>query len=127
MQQQFFIKQYSTLPTLRMELINDGRNDFKKFHEAIKNATITFTMVNADTGVIKIANAEAFITPKEGDGCEEQYLICYQWKNRDTKDKGVFEGYFNITFDGTLSSEYSTYPKGDLIMPIREKLIIIIQ
>lgn len=127
MQQQFFINQNSTLPTLRMELINDGRNDFKKFHEAIENAEITFTMTNTDTGVIKIANEKAYIVEKEGDGCEEQYLICYQWRPRDTKEKGVFEGVFNIHFDGTLTSEYTTYPKGDLVMPIREKLIIVIQ
>lgn len=127
MQQQFFINQYSTLPTLRMELINDGRNSFRKFHEAIENATITFTMTNVDTNVIKIANAEAYIAEKEGDGCETQYLICYQWKPRDTKEKGVYEGVFNIEFDERMSSEYTTYPKGNLVMPIREKLIIVIQ
>lgn len=127
MQQQFFINQNSTLPILRMELINDGRNDFKKFHECIQNATITFTMVNADTGVIKISNEKAYICEKEGNGCESQYLICYQWKKRDTKDKGIYEAYFNIEFDGTLTSEYTTYPEGNLIMPIREKLLIIIQ
>ena len=94
--QSFFLKRHSTLPILRMELINDGRHDFKKFHDAIENSTITFTMINTETNVIKIANAEAYIAEKEGDGCETQYLICYKWKKRDTKDKGIYEGYFNI-------------------------------
>ena len=30
---EFFINQNSTLPPLKMELINDGRNDFHKFFE----------------------------------------------------------------------------------------------
>jgi hypothetical protein len=38
------------------ELIQDGRNDFRKFHEQIQNANITFTMTNVITGVIKIGN-----------------------------------------------------------------------
>ena len=127
MQQQFFINQNSTLPYLVLELINDGRNDYKKFYEAIQNCSITFTMTNLDTNVIKIANAEACVVKKENDGCEEQYMICYKWKPRDTKEKGVYEGVFTLHFDGTLTSEYTTYPQGNLIMPIREKLIISIQ
>ena len=127
MQQQFYINQNSVLPILKMELINDGRNDFKKFYDIVKNCSITFTMTNMDTNVIKIANAEAFIAKKENEGCVEQYLICYEWKPRDTKEKGVFEGVFTLHFDGTLTSETTEYPKGDLIMPIREKLVIIIQ
>ena len=107
-----------------MELIHDGRNDFRKFFEAIQNCSITFTMVNTDTNVIKIANAEAYAIKREKDGCVDQYLLCYDWKPRDTKEKGVYEGIFTLHFDGTLSSEYSTYPKGNLIVPIREKLII---
>ena len=50
----FFIKQNSTLPTLRMELIEDGRHDFHKFHEAIQSATITFSMTNIDTNVQRL-------------------------------------------------------------------------
>jgi hypothetical protein len=41
---EFFINKNSTLPKLKMELINDGRNDFRNFYEKIQNATITFTM-----------------------------------------------------------------------------------
>ena len=124
MNQNFIIKQHSNLPTLRMELINDGRNDFKKFFEMVQNCSITFSMKNMDTDVYKISNANAYIVPKSKDSAIEQYLICYDWKSRDTKEKGTFEGTFTLTFDGTLSSEYDEYTKGALIKPIREKLII---
>lgn len=126
--QTFHINKDSILPTLRLELIYNGRNDYRKFHDAIEDATITFTMTNVDTNVIKICNAPCYIKLKEGDGCVDQYVICYDWKKRDTKEKGIYEGLFTINFNGNITSEDGiTYPKGELIMPIREKLIIAIQ
>lgn len=128
MHQQFFINKDSVLPILRMELIYDGRHDFNKFWDAIQDSDITFTMTNVDTKVIKIANAPCYIKLREIDGCVDQYVICYDWKKRDTKERGTYEGVFTINFNGNLTSETDTsYPKGDLIMPIREKLMITIQ
>lgn len=128
MHQQFFINKDSVLPILRMELIYDGRHDFNKFWDAIQDSDITFTMTNVDTKVIKIANAPCYIKLREIDGCVDQYVICYDWKKRDTKESGTYEGVFTINFNGNLTSETDTsYPKGDLIMPIREKLMITIQ
>ena len=37
---EFHINKNSTLPVLKLELINDGRNDFRKFNDKIQNATI---------------------------------------------------------------------------------------
>ena len=125
--QQFIINQYSTLPTLRMELIYDGRSDFNKFWDAIQDSTITFSMTNIDTNVIKIANAPCYIKRKEGDGCVTEYVICYDWKARDTKECGTYEGVFTIKFNGNLIGESKTFPQGELIVPIREKLLITIQ
>lgn len=126
--QQFFINSNSVLPSLRMELINDGRHSFLKFHEAIQDAEITFTMTNVDTNVIKICNAPCYIKKREIDGCNDEYVICYDWKKRDTKEKGTYEGVFTIHFNGNITNENGTqYPQGDLVMPIREKLIITIQ
>lgn len=125
--QEFYINQYSTLPTLRMELIEDGRHDYNKFFEAIQNADITFTMVNLDTGITKIAKAPCYIKRKEGDGCVEQYVICYDWKERDTKEKGVFKGMFTINFSRNLKNDNYTYPIGTLEMPIRDDLYITIK
>lgn len=125
--QNFIINQHSTLPTLRMELIYDGRSDFNKFWDSIQDSTITFTMTNVDTNVIKIANAPCYIKKKENDGCVTQYVICYDWKKRDTKECGTYEGIFTINFHGNLVGETITYPQGDLIVPIREKLLITIQ
>jgi hypothetical protein len=109
-----------------MELIEDGRHDFRKFHECVQNANITFTMVNADTNVTKVAKGKAYIKLRENDDCTEQYVICYDWKAHDTKEAGTFEGTFDIDFSGNIKNDNYTYPSGLLKMPIREKLMITI-
>ena len=123
--QYFYIRQNSTLPTLRMELIEDGRHDFRKFYESVQNCTITFTMVNVDTKITKIAKAPCYIKLKEDDGCVEKYVICYDWKPRDTKEAGTFKGTFELTF-GEIKSDETEYPTGNLNIPIREELTIVI-
>lgn len=123
--QYFYIKKGSTLPTLRMELIEDGRHDYRKFYDSIQNCSITFTMVNIDTNITKVAKAPCYIKLKEDGGCVEKYVICYDWKERDTKDVGTYKGTFDITFN-PIKSDETEYPTGKLIMPIRETLSIII-
>ena len=124
--QYFYIKQGSTLPTIRMELIEDGKHTYHKFHECIQNADITFTMVNIDTNVTKVAKGKAYIKLRENDDCTEQYVICYDWKAHDTKEAGSYEGTFEINFSGNIKNDEYTYPNGILNMPIRESLMITI-
>jgi hypothetical protein len=109
-----------------MELIEDGRHTFNHFHECVQNADITFTMVNADTNVTKVAKAKAYIKLRENDDCTEQYVICYDWKAHDTKEAGTYIGTFEIDFNGELKNDNYTYPKGLLKMPIRENLYVTI-
>lgn len=122
----FYIKQGAVLPRIQMELIEDGRHDYMKFHECIQNADITFTMVNVDNNVTKIAKNKAYIKLRENDDCTEQYIICYDWKERDTKEAGTYVGTFEITFGDNLKNDSYTYPSGLLKMPIREELMITI-
>lgn len=124
--QEFYINKDSLLPILRMELIEDARHTFNHFFELIQNSFITFTMINRETGVTKIAKAPAYIKAREDGGCVEQYVICYDWKKRDVNEKGTFEGRFDIQFGEVKNDEYD-YPKGNLIMPIREDLLITIK
>ena len=116
---EFFINKNSTLPHLKMELINDGRNDFRKFFEKIQNATIKFNMYDVNTNLKRIAKSTAEIQLKcetcEIGGDEPEYYIVYKWTARDTKKPGKYNGEFVITFlDGT----------GTLIAPIRSELYI---
>lgn len=130
MNQEFYIIAGSTVPYLRMELINDGRTDFLKsdiINKALQDATVKFSMKNSDTGVLKISNALCDVVLAETDGCEEKYIIEYRWKERDTKESGIYDGWFTIDFHGNITEEGVDYPKGRLIMPISEDLKIYVK
>lgn len=122
----FFLTKNSTLPNLRMEVINDGRNDFRKAYLALQSATVTFSMTNMDTGIKKIANAKAYVVEKEDTNCEEAYVIEYRWNKRDTNEPGNYIGQFKIIFDDNISIEGMKFPSGEMIVPIAEDLVITI-
>lgn len=126
MTQNFFLTKGSILPYLRMEVINDGRNDFRKAYLALQSATVTFSMTNLETGIKKIANAPAYVVEKEDTTCKEAYVIEYRWKKRDTDTAGTYIGQFKIVFDGDVSIEGMKFPKGEMIVPIAEDLVITI-
>ncbi len=116
---EFFINKDSTLPKLKMQLVNDGRNDFRLFYEKIQNATITFSMYDVETKLKRIACSTATKEQQISNDCEDSevsiYYIVYQFTEKQTKKPGRYNGYFTITFlDGT----------GTLIAPIRDELYI---
>jgi hypothetical protein len=116
---EFFINKNSTLPKLKMELVNDGRNNFRKFYEKIQNATITFTMYDVDTRVKRIACSSASLEMVVANDClnteTPTYYIAFQFSELQTSKSGRYNGSFTITFlDGT----------GTLIAPIRDELYI---
>ena len=125
---EFIIKKGSVNPVLRMELIKDGRYDFKKamIDNAIQDSVVKFYMKDVETGLLKVAKADADIVLAQEEGCEEKYILQYKWKERDTKKEGTYEGWFEINFNGNLKEEGVDYPSGEMIVPIQEKLQIVI-
>jgi hypothetical protein len=113
---EFFINKNATLPILSMELISDGRNDYRTFFNKIQNADIYFTMYDVITGVKKIAKKVANIKQVTPVNCVgEEFYITYQFTPNDTSKPGKYVGTFTIEFlDGS----------GTLIVPIRESLYI---
>ena len=122
--QQFNIVQNATLPYLEMEVINDGRHNFDKIYIALQAADVTFNMIDNNNGIKKIVNKKCNIVPIENNGCVEKVKVQYQWNKNDTKEKGQFKGYFKVSFKDNIVMEDITFPKGDLIVPIAEELII---
>lgn len=113
----FYIKKNATLPVLKMELIDDGRNDYNKFHDKVQNATITFSMTEIENGVKRIGNKTATLFLKEPlSTCNgEEYFIGYKFSSKETKKSGTYIGEFKIVFnDGS----------GTLLVPIKEDLFI---
>lgn len=117
----FTIRQNSKLPSLRMKLYRDGRNDYNRFEDLLENSTITFAMKDEKTGIYKVANKEAKIILK--DPCDinskKEYYIVYDFTTDDTNKPGIYLGQFKITF---LNDCLQT--NGDLIVPIAEELYI---
>jgi hypothetical protein len=113
---EFFINKGATLNVLKLELIQDGRNDFNRFHDAVQNANIYFTMTDVVTGVKRIAKKETGLQQVIPENCvgDEFYLI-YKFTERDTAVAGRYAAQFTLEFlDGS----------GTLIVPIRESLYV---
>lgn len=120
----FTINKGATLPYLEMEPIVDGRHSFGKLFIAIQSATVKFSMVNVETNVKKIANAEAYVVPFDDGGCEDKFKIQYRWKKRDTAEPGRYKAQFTIKFDNNITVEGMSLPSGELVVPIHEDLIV---
>lgn len=127
--QEFYIKKGSVNPVLRMTVFQDGRYDFKRslINNALQGSTVTFSMRDVETNQLKIAKQPAEIVLAKTDSCEEQYLLQYKWKPREVKNEGTYQGWFEITFNDSLIEDGVDYPKGNLIVPILEDLLIIIK
>jgi len=114
---EFFIRENSLEPILKMQLVQDGRNDFRDFHKKLANSSIYFSMKDTVTGIPKVVNQTAGIVSKTPTSLNSdiEYYIYYKWRKRDVKKTGRFEGQFIVYFhdDNT-----------ELIAPIREDLFI---
>lgn len=127
--QEFFIIKGSTNPVLEMELIDDGRYDFRKsiFTDALQDSVVTFNMRDNETGVMKISKAKANVVMAAEDTCENKYVLQYKWKERDVNRVGTYQGWFDISFNGNIVSDGIDYPTGNLKVPIEESLLIIVK
>ena len=74
---EFFIRKNSLEPILKMQVVQDGRNDFNSFHDKLANSSIYFSMKDVKTGIPKILNAAANIvakTPTSVNAPTEYYI-----------------------------------------------------
>jgi|TARA_R110002020_G_scaffold377631_5_gene588723 hypothetical protein len=114
---EFFVRQHSNEPILKMQLIQDGRNDFDSFYQKLVNSAITFSMKDTKNGAFVILNRAAGVVAKTriDPSMPVEYYIYYRWQPGDVSDVGRYQGQFNIT----LVEECS-----ELIVPVREDLYI---
>ena len=114
---EFFIRKSSLEPILKMQLVQDGRNNFNSFHDKLSNSSIRFSMRDVDTGIYKILNQAGGIVQKTklSENSETEYYIYYRWLKKDVKKVGRFEGMFSIYLHDECT---------ELKVPIREDLFI---
>lgn len=112
---EFTIGQNSSLPLLKLQVVNDGTQDYESMMKFIEESSIFFSMVSTDTGIPKILTKSAgFVEKLEMDpNAAPEYYVYYKFTTRDTSKVGRFEGQF-LFINGT----------GTLVLPIRESLYI---
>ena len=113
----FNIKKNATLPVLKMKVIQDGRNDYNWFVNTTDYTGLFFSMVNVESGIPKITSRPAkYYTVTGTTNGENEYYVYYQFQHNDTNKVGRYEAQFMLRNED-----------GVLILPIREKLNIIIE
>ena len=117
---EFFIRKNSLEPVLKMQLIQDGRNDFRDFYEQLGNSLVSFSMKRVDTGEFVILNRAGGIVQKTSVDVvyPAEYYIYYRWQATDVMESGRYQGQFNIELLGQFT---------ELVVPIREDLYITIE
>lgn len=94
---EFFIKKGATLPLLKLNVVDNGRNQYDNFLNTLDLSALFFSMTNVDSGIPKIINRPAGV-----GGTYPNYFLYYQFQNSDTTKEGRFEGEFIIrNNDGT--------------------------
>ena len=118
---EFFIRQGSSDPILKMRLVDDGKNDKSSFNDLLENSDITFEMVDHKTGEPEILKGTALLTTrtKKYNQTTDEYYITYRFANGQTNKPGKYEGKISIQF-----LDVNSNPTTKLILPIREKLFI---
>jgi len=99
----FFIKKNSTLPVLKLPLLQSIREQYDITDEMLENVAVTFSMKNTENGLYQIANSAGDLIINEDRPSfpdEIEYTLVYKFNLRDTKNVGRFEGEFKLDFLG---------------------------
>lgn len=114
----FFIKKDSTLPELVYPLIQHTLEQYNITDDMLNNVAVTFSMINADTGIYQIANVPASIDfkllrPQYPDNFI--YALVYRFRLKDTKKPGRYYGEFCLDFLQPISCGKIKLPVNDVI------------
>jgi hypothetical protein len=120
---EFFIRQGSSEPVLKLKLIDDGKNDKSSFNDKLESCNITFDMFDVNTGDPEILNSNCFITTrnKKYNQTTDEYYIIHKFTEFQTYRVGRYEGKITIQFLDT-----DLNPTTKLILPVKERLYVTI-
>ena len=99
----FFIKKDSTLPVLKFPLTQHTMEQYDITPDMLENCAVTFSMVEADSGLYRIANVAGNLVvnndrPDYPD--ELTYTLTYKFTLPQTRKAGRFLGEFKLDFLG---------------------------
>ena len=118
----FFIKKDSTLPELTYPLTQHTLEQYNITPSMLENVAVTFSMIEANSGLYRIANVPANLVinrnrPEFPD--ELEYTLMYRFKLKDTAKAGRFYGEFKIDMLGPENC-------GKLTLPVDSQINIVI-
>ena len=117
----FFIKKDSSLPELEFELTQKIREQYNITNEMLDNVAVTFSMVDAETGLYRIANVPAtieYVKLRPEYPTNFLYSLKYRFKLSQTSKPGRFLGEFKLDFMGENC--------GKLTLPTSDEINILI-
>ena len=112
---EFTIGQNSTLPLLKLQVVNDGIENYNSMMEFIERSSIFFSMIDTTNGIPKVYTKPAGFVEKLGltENASPEYYVYYRFNPNETNRIGRYEGQFMFINE-----------TGTLVLPIREKLYI---
>ena len=119
----FFIKKDSTLPELEYPLVQQVMEMYNITEDMLENVAVTFSMIDAQTGLYRIANAPASLVirnDRPAFPADEKYTFTYRFKLKDTRRSGRFLGEFKIDFLG------EQVGCGKITLPVNSQINILI-
>jgi hypothetical protein len=118
----FFIKKGSNYPVLKFPLTQNMLEEYDITDDMLDSVAVTFSMVNEDNGLFRIANkcADLIINRNRPDyPDEEEYTLTFQFTEKQTNKVGIFLGEFVLDF-------LDTECKCKIKLPTTDKIYIII-
>ena len=112
---EFFIKKNATLPTLKINVIKDGRSDYDRSMQFLSETDIFFSMVNTENDIPKITSRPAGLMAKPQLDISDttEYYVYYQFTPFDTRQVGRYKGQFLFRNN-----------TGVLVLPLNEDIYI---
>jgi hypothetical protein len=113
----FYIKKNSTLPKIKYALTDHIMQKYDLTEDKLKNVAVTFSMINAETGRYKIANAPARLAIVEdisGSPDETKYTLTYKFSEHQTGASGRYWGEFVVDLIGDYCGKIK-FPQNDFI------------
>jgi hypothetical protein len=113
----FFIKKDSTLPDLEYHLTQKIMQEYDITKDMLDNVAVTFSMIEADSGLYRIANVPAnieFIKLRPQYPDDFIYELSYRFKLPQTSKPGRYLGEFKLDFMGENCGKL-TLPTNDVI------------
>ena len=97
----FFIKANSTLPELKFSITQKIKEKYNITGNMLENVAVTFSMIDADTGIHRVANAPANLAisrNRANQPSEEEFTLTYRFTEKQTKKPGRYLGEFCVDF-----------------------------